>query len=67
MRHLALVTQNTVVLLEWRRKQASKSWVAYSVVHHVSTGLRGRLPEPGFQALGRKWEGKSCRIYLAIW
>ena len=39
MRHLALVTKNTVVLLEWRRKQTSKSWVAYSVVHCVSTGL----------------------------
>lgn len=64
MRHLALVTKNTVVLLEWRRKQTSKSRVAYSVeVRCVSTGL----PEPGFQALGRKWESKSCRIYLAIW
>ena len=53
MRRLALVTKNTVVLLEWRRKQTSKSRVAYSVeVRCVGTGL----PEPGFQALGRKWE-----------
>lgn len=32
MRHLALVTKNKVVLMEWRRRQTSKSGVAYSVI-----------------------------------
>lgn len=32
MRHLALVTKNKVVLIEWRRRQTSKSGVAYSVI-----------------------------------
>ena len=41
MTHLALVTKkNTVVFLEWRRKQTGKSWVAYSVeVPCVSAGF----------------------------
>lgn len=70
MRHLALVAENAV-LMEWRREWTSKAAMAYNVTvpceHSEGFETTGGIPASGFQALRRKSEAKSCRIYLAIW